>query len=247
MTELQKKFSAYIESVCRKVGCLEAVETLQKGFSVFCEAYDPYEMAARRRTIGQLRNNIKVTSPTGEVRANKAPTVAPAARHTTVIGAAKPKTRDEISAEVDAEHPEFTNENGNVNVDAYKDRQHEIARRQCEQFQKNNEDVARRNAALIARYPFEQVKQMFPDAYCKVQGEVWVRKFLKKEKDKVTGETKVLGAIGSWEPEIDPTPYDNPTMAADAAKRKYSKGHWKVYTVIPELKAEIPNVIPSDR
>lgn len=247
MTELQKKYSAYIESVCQKVGCVEAVEALQKGFAVFCEAYDPYEMAARKRTIGQLRNNIKVTSPTGEVRENRATNADPSGRKTTVIGAAKPKTREEIEKEVDAEHPEFTNENGNVNLGSYDARKQMIAQRQCEQFQKNNEDAARRNAALISRYPFYQIKEMFPNAYCKIQGEVWVRKFLKKERDKATGEMKVLGAVGSWEPDFDSTPYDNPTMAADAAQRKYSKGHWKIYTVIPELKAEIPNVIPADR
>lgn len=247
MTELQKSYYAYIESVCKKVGCLEAVDSLREGFTALCEAYDPYEMAARQRTIGQLRNNIKVTSPTGEVRENNTTATATPTRKPTVIGATKPKSREEIERDVDSEHPEFTNENGNVNIDSYDARKQMIAQRQCEQFQKNNEEVARRNAALIAQYPFEQIKQMFPSAYCKVQGEVWVRKFLKKERDKATGDIKVVGAIGRWEPDFDSEHYENPTMAADAAKRKYSPKHWKVYTVIPELQAEIPNVIPSDR
>lgn len=246
MTEYQKTYSAFIESVCQKVGCPEAVETLQNGFKAFCESYDPASIAERNRVIGQLRNNIKVTSPTGVVRPNVAPS-GEKEHKTTVIGATKPMTRDDIAMQVDAEHPEFTNENGNVNLDSYGNRQQLIAQRQCEQFQKHNEDIARQNAAKIARYPFYQIKQMFPDAYCKVQGEVWVRKFLKKGKDPKTGETKVIGAVGSWEPDIDPMRYANPTMAVDAAKRKYTKGHWEIYTVIPELQASIPNVIDSDR
>lgn len=243
MTETQKLFTAFIESICKKIGCTDATEALQKGFAVFCEAYDPYEDAARRRAISQLRNNIKVTSSTGEVRPNNVTAVAPD-RRTKVIGY---KTRDEIAQEVDAAHPEFRDSKGNMSgFDAVKNRDNLIAQRMTEQFEKNNENMARRNAAAIAKLPFDTVKQMFPNAYLKIQGEVWVRKFLKKEKDAVTGKVNVTGAVGSWEKAIDSDEYDDVTTAITAAKRKYSPGHWKLYTIIPELQAQVTNVIPSD-
>ncbi len=244
MTENQKQFSAFIESVCQKCGCTEATEALQKGFAALCESYDPYEDAARSRVINQLRGNITVKSPDGTVRAAKAPTVLEPERRTKVIGQ---KTRDQIAQEVDAEHPEFRDAKGNMaGFDAVKSRDEMIAQRMTEQFEKNNETMAKRNAAAISRLPYEQVKEMFPNAYIKVQGEVWHRKYLRREKDKATGEVKITGASGEWLPESDPGKYTDQQTALTAAKRKFSSGHWKMYTVIPELQQEIPNVIPSD-
>ena len=232
MTENQKQFSAFIESVCQKFGCTDATEPLQKGFSAFCEAYDKWEDAARSRVIDQLRNNIKVTSKDGVTRAPTIPAAAPE-RRTKVIGQ---KTRDEIAKEIDAEHPELTGTKSfQDGLNAVKARDAMIAERMTQQFEKNNENMARRNAAAIARLPYEQVKEMFPDAYLKVQGEVWHRKYLKREKDKVTGESKVIGASGEWLPASDPGQYTDRQTAITAAKRQFSEGHWKIYTVIPAI------------
>lgn len=69
-----------------------------------------------------------------------------------------------IAQEVDAEHPEFRDAKGNMaGFDAVKNRDEMIAQRMTEQFEKNNETMAKRNAAAIARLPYEQSQGNVPE------------------------------------------------------------------------------------
>jgi hypothetical protein len=248
------EFSAFIESVCTKVGCPDAAPYLQQGFRAYVESLsDTY--ADDKEARSKLKTKLIRHTPNGDEivhavsRSMNQPEAIPE-RHTKFIGKAaeKPKwlTREDVEKAVDAEHPDWTNGKGSAYLHTFKPREDLIKERQVSQFDDANSEIARQNADRLSKAPFEQIKAMFPKAYCKIQAEVWVRKFLKTETDPNTKQKTVLGAVGSWEPHVDDEHYPNPTMAADAAKRKYRPGHWQVFTVIPELRKAIPNLISSD-
>ena len=206
------EFSAFIESVCTKVGCPDAAPYLQQGFRAFVESFsdtyadDPF-----------ARNKLR----TRLVR--------------------KPPTTKDIETSVTKSMDKGESNQKAMSLDQfgkfYDKQQTEKQNERVRQTGKYNDMMARQNADTIRNLPWDNIKDLFPNAYCVLVGEVWQMKYLRrdKEKDVVTGKGKVLGAVGEYVPKTAPEKFDNPTMAALAAERFFTPGHWRVQRVIPEL------------
>ncbi len=242
MTEEQKQFNTFIESACAKCGCPEAVPYLKAGFSLYCEAIDPYVLA-------KLKPGIKLTSKDGKVftpEPEPEPEPEPVQRKLPEFKSVK-----SAAEEIDSAHPEFDRKR--LSLDDFQRRQGLINDTQNRYREENlqtqddyNTQLAYEKANELRRLPFDEVKKMFPSAVCKVSGQRWVREFIGHRKNEFTGKDETY-AKGHWEPVNPSIPFDNPTQAADWAKRHFSPGHWEVYNFIPELQPKVTNVIDSDR
>lgn len=98
----------------------------------------------------------------------------------------------------------------------------------------NNEICAIANASQIEKLPYETLKAMFPSVRYMVHGETWVRKFIAHKKNEITGKQESY-AVGEWLPDHSLPSFPDPTTATICAKRKYTKGHYRVVAFVPEL------------